>query len=490
MEEAPEVAEAAGRSASILVVVDDADLLELAIGALSSLGSISRASTASRTRRSALAPEPDAIVIDVATPSAARSAGEVLADGCRDFPRAAVVAMCAAGQVDECLRAGADDAIAIPAPLARAAEAGARAELRARTERALARRSQRAESDELAATVRALEACRSLAPCLEPGEVYPVALDLLLGAVGASRGFALFRRLSVPQGDGIAFRGFREAQARALRIELVECKRLDVEQFQDVRSSSHGPAIEVLRSAGADAPSLLAVPLRGADREAGVIWIAEGSVPIGPAGLRLVELVRQHAESALRNSERYARAKERAFVDDVTEVYNARYLMSAADNEIRRAERYGNSLSVVFLDLDRFKLVNDSHGHLVGSQTLRNLSKLLLGEIRQVDTLARYDGDEFTILLADTPHDAALNVAERIRRRVEEQLFECPGAAPLRLTISAGVASFPEHGRTRVDLLEAADKAMYRAKSLGRNRTCSARELEPPNDADAAARDV
>ncbi|MEZ4218799.1 MAG: GGDEF domain-containing protein [Myxococcota bacterium] len=393
----------------------------------------------------------------------------------------AILALCRSEAVAAALQAGAADAV--PAPFSAL-------ELRSRAALALERARASAERERLAATVRALEACRALAPCLEPGEVYPVALDLVLGAVGASRGFALFRRLSAPQGDGIAFRGFREAEARALRVELVECKRVDLALFQDVRASRQGPALEALRAAGADARSLVAVPVRGAEREEGVIWIADDAVELGAAELRLVETIRQHAEAALRNAERYANAKERAFVDDVTEVYNARYLMSAADNEIRRAERYGNSLSVVFLDLDRFKLVNDSHGHLVGSQTLRNLSKLLLGEIRQVDTLARYGGDEFTILLADTSHEAALIVAERIRRRVEEHLFECPGAAPLRLTISAGVASFPEHGRSRVELLEAADKAMYRAKSLGRNRTCSAHELAGAEAVEGAARSV
>jgi diguanylate cyclase (GGDEF)-like protein len=132
---------------------------------------------------------------------------------------------------------------------------------------------------------------------------------------------------------------------------------------------------------------------------------------------------------------------------------------------------------VLFLDLDRFKNVNDRHGHLVGSQVLRRLSQVLKECIRQVDTLARYGGDEFTILLADTGIEAAMLIAERIRRTVAETLFEGGGGEPIRLTISIGVAGFPEHGRDRTALLDSADKAMYRAKSLGRNRVCSAAEL-------------
>ena len=97
--------------------------------------------------------------------------------------------------------------------------------------------------------------------------------------------------------------------------------------------------------------------------------------------------------------------------------------------------------------------------------------------MRQVDTLARYGGDEFTILLVDTPHDVAQMIAERLRARVEAHLFEAGHEGTLRLTISIGVATCPDHGETREPLLDAADKAMYRAKSEGRNRVASANDL-------------
>jgi diguanylate cyclase (GGDEF)-like protein len=132
---------------------------------------------------------------------------------------------------------------------------------------------------------------------------------------------------------------------------------------------------------------------------------------------------------------------------------------------------------VLFLDLDRFKLVNDRYGHLVGSDVLRRLSRVLHDCIRQVDTLARYGGDEFTILLVDTALEDGMVIAERIRRTVAGTLFEGGGGAPIRLTISIGVATFPQHGRDRDGLLDMADKAMYRAKSQGRDCCCSASEL-------------
>ena len=258
---------------------------------------------------------------------------------------------------------------------------------------------------------------------------------------------------------------------------LTEQKPIDPGRYQGIERVDGGPLHTVLQDAGVTHRDLLSIPIHGDGEEAGVLWIFDDAQPFTEAEVARAREVADQAVIALRTAERYTNAKERAFIDDVTELYNVRYLLSTTEHEIRRADRYHNPLSVLFLDLDRFKLVNDVHGHLVGSQTLRNLGQLLLQCVRQVDTLARYGGDEFTILLVDTPHETALTIAERIRRTVEEHQFEAGGDGPLRLTISIGVATFPEHAGERDPLLDAADKAMYRAKSLGRNRVCSAHDL-------------
>ena len=332
---------------------------------------------------------------------------------------------------------------------------------------------------ELQAQLETERACIPLASCLDPGKLYSMTLELLIERLGARRGIALFSPSPAPREAGVVARGFDEAVRDRLCRMLVDEKALAASLGQgQLGVMPWGPLHHVLGRIGLESPgALLSVPLRGGDRELGHVWILADGRRFREVDLAAARTIQDRANAALATAERYHRAKESAFIDDVTGVYNARYLLATADNEIQRAARYGNPLSVLFLDLDRFKSVNDVHGHLVGSETLRSLARLLSECVRQVDTLARYGGDEFTILLVDTPHEVALKVAERIRSRIESHLFEAGREGTLRLTISIGVATCPAHGSAREPLLDAADKAMYRAKSDGRNRVCSANEL-------------
>ncbi len=345
-----------------------------------------------------------------------------------------------------------------------------------------AARNERALRDQLDTE----RACEPLASCLEPGKLYPMALELLLERLHCQRGIAFFSPSPAGREAGVAARGFPEEVRDRLSRMLIDEKSLESTMGQgDVGVVPWGPLHHALGQLGLDSPGpLLSVPLRGEDRESGHVWVLSEGRRFDSEDLASATTIARRVNAALSTAEQYHNAKERAFIDDVTGVYNARYLLATADNEIKRADRYGNPLSVLFLDLDRFKQVNDIHGHLVGSDTLRTLSTLLGQSVRQVDTLARYGGDEFTVLLVDTPHDAALRIAERIRSRVEAHVFEAGREGSFRLSISIGVASCPEHGGSREPLLDAADKAMYRAKSQGRNRVCSANDLgEDPGNA-------
>ncbi len=384
-------------------------------------------------------------------------------------PEVPVLALLAEAEAEtETRRAGASECLAAPVP---------ELTLAALARQMLMGEQRRLEGRQLREALALAEACRGLATCLDPGELHPAALDLLLGALARTRGLALYRRTSVPLLDAATFRGFSDGEVGALRRALLETKPVEIEGFQQIEICSRGPLHEACSELGLRAGPILTVPLRGGETGSGLLWIFADDQPFAAEALERAKTLSDYAALALRNTERYHRAKERAFVDDVTEVYNARYLLQATEHEIQRAQRYEKQLCVLFLDLDHFKQVNDQYGHLVGSQTLRQLSRVLAECIRQADTLARYGGDEFTILLADTPPAEGRAVAERIRRTVAETLFEGGRGAPIRLTISIGVACYPDDSQTREALLDLADKAMYRAKSLGRNCVCAAAEL-------------
>ncbi len=458
-----------GSSARVLVVDDDRLTREIARDALGDRARVQVCESALAALEALRAEPADLVLSDLTMPG--MDGLELLEQVRRSHPGTDFVLVTAHASVEsaiQALRKGAADYLLKPV---RPDELGVV------VDRLLARRRLFEENARLRDALRTVESCGTLVRCLDPGEVYAVALDLLLSTLGRKRGVALFRRTSIPMSDGVAFRGFSEHEARSLRVGLVEEKPIETEAFAALELCASGPLHDLLREIGAAAGTTLVVPMRGRATESGVLWVFEDGRPFSESEIERARLIAAHGELALHNAERYHQAKERAFVDDVTEVYNARYLLQATTHEIQRAERYGREMCVLFLDLDRFKLVNDQYGHLVGSQTLRELSQVLLHCIRQVDTLARYGGDEFTILLTDTDVETGRKVAERIRRTVAETLFEGGRDAPIRLTISIGVACYPDDSRDRDQLLDLADKAMYRAKSLGRNCVCVAGEL-------------
>lgn len=161
-------------------------------------------------------------------------------------------------------------------------------------------------------------------------------------------------------------------------------------------------------------------------------------------------------------------AKNMSYIDEVTGLYNQRYLPMVLEHEIHRSKRDNSQFSLLFLDIDYFKMVNDGRGHWVGSRLLLELGKILKAQVRSCDYAFRYGGDEFILLLGNSNSESSKIVAERIRKAVETNAFSVEGHT-LNLTVSIGLASYPEHAQTAPGLIQIADQAMYYGKRKSRN---------------------
>ncbi len=155
--------------------------------------------------------------------------------------------------------------------------------------------------------------------------------------------------------------------------------------------------------------------------------------------------------------------------DDVADCFNRRHLDTVLADEVERARRFGSRFALIFLDTDNLKDLNTAHGHAAGSQALYETSVRMARSIRSIDRLFRYGGDEFVVLLPGTDLEGAREVAERIRREVAREPIALPGGRTAHLTVSAGVAVWPEHGQSAPALVEAADEALRRVKEHGKN---------------------
>ncbi len=220
----------------------------------------------------------------------------------------------------------------------------------------------------------------------------------------------------------------------------------------------------------ARAHSVMLVPLvsRGIARGA---LTAESSEPdhFKERDLQMFSIVARSAALALDNAELHKKTEELTIFDELTQTYNYRYFSRKLDEEKRRAFRYNMPLSLVMVDIDYFKKLNDTYGHENGNRVLRQLSSIIKSCIRDVDIFARYGGEEFAIILPQTNKEEAGYIGERIRSRVDETEFLLEGVPPVRVTVSVGISCFPENGRSPQQLVKIADQALYKAKGDGRN---------------------
>lgn len=217
--------------------------------------------------------------------------------------------------------------------------------------------------------------------------------------------------------------------------------------------------------------SIVCVPLKSKNRILGVIELVNSLEEglFSEADLKIVCTMADYAAIAIENARYFEKVHELAITDDLTGLRNSRHLLDLLDYEIDRARRYGNPLSLVFLDLDFFKDINDTHGHLVGSRLLTEMAQLINKHVRKSDVAARYGGDEFVVVLPNTGKDGAFTMASNLRRLIKDHYFLAEEGYRIRLTASFGVASYPADAQSKVALLRLADQAMYRVKDTTRD---------------------
>jgi diguanylate cyclase (GGDEF)-like protein len=190
---------------------------------------------------------------------------------------------------------------------------------------------------------------------------------------------------------------------------------------------------------------------------------------LAPTMLRAVRMLLEPVAVALDNALLLKRAEALSVTDDLTNLFNSRYLNIVLRRETKRASRSGRPLTLLFVDLDGFKAVNDTHGHLCGSRTLVEVGAVIRGSARETDVVARFGGDEFALVLPDTGSEGGVAVGERVRSRIAEHQFLEADGLDIRLTASVGVSTLPDVAASAEELVQAADRAMYQVKDAGKN---------------------
>jgi diguanylate cyclase (GGDEF)-like protein len=216
--------------------------------------------------------------------------------------------------------------------------------------------------------------------------------------------------------------------------------------------------------------SILCAPLISRGRTIGVVQVInKRGGKFTQAELEVLLTLVEPCAIAIENAILFQRTEQLTITDDLTKLFNSRYLNLYISREIKRCKRHGIPLSVIFLDLDGFKSVNDAYGHLAGSRTLTEVGGILVEAVRESDILARYGGDEFVVVLPETPPSGALVIAERIRKAIESHSFLKDQGLEARISASFGIASYPDHALTPEGLIQKADQAMYRVKERDKN---------------------
>jgi len=259
----------------------------------------------------------------------------------------------------------------------------------------------------------------------------------------------------IPRSEGIA--GWVALNGESLLIPDVS---------RDPRYTSHIDEMTLFATR-----SIVCVPIKIRDRVLGVIQLlnSEEEDHFSDKDLPLLTTIADFAAIAIDNARSFEQVNRMVITDDLTGLYNARHMHNLIEYEVERAFRYHNSVSLVFLDLDHFKLVNDTYGHLTGSRLLSAIGGVIRENIRKSDIAARYGGDEFVIVLPETDKTGALIMASNMRNFIKRYRLKLEDGNEVGVTASLGIASYPEDASTKDELVTMADQAMYEVKAASRD---------------------
>ena len=234
---------------------------------------------------------------------------------------------------------------------------------------------------------------------------------------------------------------------------------------------ANDPLLKVFKTS-----ELVIMPLKAKDKVNGII-VADNlytQKPITTDDLRIFTMLANQAGLAIENSQLYEMVVHKSHTDSLTNLWNHGFFQDTLLKEIEKAKQSRTSLGLLVFDIDDFKKINDSLGHQQGDIILTELAKILKEASREADYVCRFGGEEFSIILPETKKEQAFIIAERLRVEIEEHRFPItPSKEPVRLTVSIGIAIFPDNAPSKEELISKADKAMYTAKFIGKNKTCA-----------------
>ena len=467
----------------ILVVDDEPVARQIVVDALAERGFAAEPVPDGRAALERVASDPPALILlDILMPGL--SGLEVLQKLKGDpktqpIPVILVTARDRPADLVEGLEAGADDYLAKPVD---PSELLARVRAHLRTGDLLTQSEK--DREDMAAV---LEISRAVSSTLKSSQIFGILVDRTAQIVQAYRcslvliGETHDTAYVVASHDDPSIRNLKISLRKYPEIRMAVAQR----QLVVVNNIQEDPLMAEVREhlGGAPFVSILVLPIILRENVVGTLLLRTSHVTPGftEREIRICQLIADIAAAALQNAHLFeslelanVNLERLALVDDLTGAFNRRFFFRRLEEEFHRARRYKFPLACIFLDIDRFKPVNDRYGHLVGDQILKEVTEVIRTSIRRTDILARYGGEEFAILLPMTSGEGAVVEGERIRQAVRTHAFGAD-VGPVQITISLGVSAFPgARINSWEDLIARADDALYQAKGEGRDRLITA----------------